>query len=62
MTRPLLDVDVEHLGVREHRQRAQLLRLLARDRPEAQRVDDADRRRVEAADDHRLLDVRARAP
>ncbi len=55
---PVLDVDADHLGVREDRERAQLLRLLARERPEAQRIDDADARRVEAAEDHRLLHVR----
>src|SRR5581483_8415329 len=55
---PVLDVDADHLRVREDAQRAELLRLLARDRAEAQRVDDADTGGGAASDDHGLLDVR----
>ena len=58
---PVLDVDPEHLGVREDL-RALRLRPLAHDRAEAERVDDRDRRRVEAAEQDRLVDERARAP
>ena len=38
------------------------VRALAHDRAGAQRVDDADARRVEAADEDRLVDERAPAP
>src|SRR5712691_9672214 len=54
---PVLDVDTEHLGVRKDL-RALRLRLLAHDRAEALRVDDGDRRRVEAAEQDRLVDER----
>ena len=56
--RPLLDVEAAHVGVREHAQRAGLRRPLAHDRAGAQRVDDADARGVEAAEQDRLVDVR----
>ena len=52
-----LDVEAEDLGVREHPERAFGPAALTHDRPRPQRVDDSGRGRVEAADDHRLLDV-----
>ena len=42
----------------EDRQRPEAWPALAHDRPRPQRVDDADGRRVEAAEDHRLVDER----
>ncbi len=53
----VLDVDAGHLGVREDL-RAFRLRLLAHERPEAERVDDCDGRRVEAAEEDRLVHER----
>ena len=54
----VLDVDRDHLGLRDHLQRARCLRALAHDRARAQRVDDSDPGRVEAAADDRLVDER----
>ncbi len=48
---PVLDVDPEHLGERRDGERPRLMGPLAHDRARAQRVDDGDARRVEAADD-----------
>src|SRR5690349_15069492 len=55
---PVDDVDPGHLDARHHGQRAHVLRLLAHERARLQRVDDTDARRVEAAQDHRLVDER----
>ena len=55
---PMLGVDAEHFGVREDREGPRGLAALAHDRACPQRVDDADARGVEAADDHRLVDER----
>ena len=53
-----LGVDPGHLDVRDDRERAGGLRLLAHQRAGAQRVDDGDALRVEAADDHLLVEER----
>ena len=57
-TRPLRDVDPEHLGAGAHLERPGLLRSLTHERPGTERVDDADRREVEAGADHRRVEVR----
>ena len=57
-TRPPSTSMPSDLGVRGDRERARLLRALAHQRAGAQRVDHADARRVEAADDHALVDER----
>ena len=54
----VLDVDAGDLGAGGDRQRAELLRALAHDRARPQRVDDADVRGGEAAEDDRILEVR----
>ena len=48
--RAAVDLDVEHLGVGEHGQRALVDRLLAHQRARLQRVDDGHARRVVAAE------------
>ena len=53
-----LDVEAEHLRVRRDREPAGGLPAVAHDRPGLQRVDDADGRRVETAEDHALVDER----
>ena len=55
---PVLDVDTDHFGVGEHREPPALLAALAHDRAGTKRVDDADGRAVEAAEDHGLVDER----
>ena len=64
VTVPSVDLDVEHLGVGEHLQRARVDRLLAHQRAGLQRVDHRHARRVEAAEQdvgvderHELLDL-----
>src|SRR6266849_2532821 len=52
----VFDVDRHDLGLRHHLQGTRGLRALAHDRARAQRVDHADPRRVEAAEDDRLVD------
>ena len=53
----VLDVDAEHLGVGRDGEGAELGRALTHDRAGAKRVDDADRGRVEPAEDDLLVDV-----
>ena len=53
-----LDVDAEHFRVRRDGEPSGLLAALAHDRAGPQRVDDADGRGVEAAEDHGLVDER----
>ena len=54
----LLHVDAGHLDTRADRERAQLLRLLAHERPRLQRIDDGHAGRVEAAENDLLVDER----
>ncbi|CAB4760560.1 unannotated protein [freshwater metagenome] len=53
----VLDIDAEHLGIGRDGEGVELLGALAHDRAGAQRVDDADARGVEAAEDDGLVDV-----
>ncbi len=53
---PVDDVDARDLDACRDGQCAHVLRLLAHERACLERVDDADARRIEAAQDHRFID------